>query len=177
MRKLLWLPCVVVFSVSLFAPEIACISTHLFSSRDIVLSKYHIRTPLTCVGSGYNSTYLWTFSAPGIARLGFRKYWKRDIPISEMSFYPVQNPEHQLDKNVPLDGETVLAKRSIRFDQQTMNCWDLIHHNKFVGSSPTDPALADIACSTDNEDFYAHFSGWRGDTLTFYETLERITFQ
>ncbi len=175
MRKLLWLPCPVVFFVSLFAPEIACLSTHLLSSRDVVLGKYHIRTPLTCVGGGDYNTYLWTFSAPGIARLGFRKYWNRDVPVSKMSFYPVEHPEQQLDKNVPLDGETVLAKRSIRFGQQMMNCWDLIHHNKFVGSSPTDAALADIACSTDNDDFYAHFSGWRGDAPTFYETLQRIT--
>jgi hypothetical protein len=91
-----------------------------------------------------------------------------------MSFYPVEHPEQQLDKNVPLEGQTILAKRSIRFGQQMMNCWDLIHHNKFVGS--TDPALADIACSTDNDDFYSHFSGWRGDASTFYETLQRITF-
>jgi len=175
MRKLLWLPCAVVFLVSLFAPEIACVSTHLLSSRDVILGKYQIRTPLTCVGGGNYHTYLWTFSAPGIARLGFRKYWNRDVPVSKMGFYPVEHPEQQLDKNVPLDGETVLAKRSIRFGQQMMNCWDLIHHNKFVGASPTDAALADIACSTDNDDFYAHFSGWRGDAPTFYETLQRIT--
>jgi len=147
-----------------------------FRGAAVVLGKYHIRTPLTCIVSGDYKTYLWTFSAPGIARLGFRKYWKRDIPVSEMSFYPVEHSEQQLVKNVPLDGETILAKRSIRFGQQTMNCWDLIHHNKFVGSSPSDPTLADIACSTDNDDFYAHFSGWRGDAPTFYETLQRITF-
>jgi hypothetical protein len=176
MRKLLWLPCAVVLLLSLFAPETACIAGHLSSSRDVVLGKYHIRTPLTCIVSGDYKTYLWTFSAPGIARLGVKKYLKRDIPVSEMSFYPVEHPEQQLVKNVPLDGETILAKRSIRFGRQTMNCWDLIHHNKFVGSSPSDPTLADITCSTDNDDFYAHFSGWRGDAPTFYETLQRITF-
>jgi hypothetical protein len=93
-----------------------------------------------------------------------------------MSLYPVEHPEQQLVKNIPLEGETILARRSIRFGLQTLNCWDLIHHNKFVGSSPTDPALADIACSTDNDDFYAHFSGWRGDAPTFFETLHGITF-
>src|ERR1700730_8523211 len=113
MRKLLWLPCPVVFLLSLFAPEIACIANHLWSSRDVVLGKYHIRTPLTCIGGGDHKTYLWTFSAPGIARLGCRKYWKRDIPLSEMSFYPVEHPEQQLAKNVPLDGATILAERSI----------------------------------------------------------------
>jgi hypothetical protein len=176
MRKLLWLPCAVVLVLSFFAPEIACISTHLVNHRDVVLGKYHIRTPVTCVVFvGYDDTFLWTFAAPGIARLGFRRYWNREVPVSKMVFYPVQHPEQQLDKNVPLDGETILAKRSIRFGQQLINCWDLIHHNKFVGSSPTDPALADIACSTDNDDFYAHFSGWRHDAPAFYETLQRIT--
>jgi hypothetical protein len=41
--------------------------------------------------------------------------WKRDVPVSEMTFYPVEHPEQQMLKNVPLDGETILAKRSIRF--------------------------------------------------------------
>ncbi len=113
MRKLLWLPCPAVFLVSLFAPEIACLSTHLLSSRDVVLGKYHIRTPLTCVGGGDYNTYLWTFSAPGIARLGFRKYWNRDVPVSKMSFYPVEHPEQQLDKNVPLDGTTISTHISL----------------------------------------------------------------
>lgn len=175
MRNLLWLPCVIASFVFFFAPETACIVTHLVHSRDVVLGRYHIRTPLTCVIGGYQDTYLWTFAAPGIARLGFKKYWNRDIPVSEMGFYPVQHPERQLDKNVPLNGQTILAKRSFRFGRQMMNCWDLVHHNRFVGSSPTDPSLADIACSTDNDDFYAHFSGLRTDSPTFYETLQGIT--
>ena len=176
MKNLLWLPCVVASFGCLFAPETACIMSHLVRGRDVVLGKYRVRAPLNCVIGGDRNTYLWTFSAPGIARLGFKKYLSRDIPVSEMTFYPVQHPEQQLHKNVTLDGVTILVTRSIRFGQQMMNCWDLIHHNKFVGSSPTDPALADIACSTDNDDFYAHFSGWRTDSPAFYETLQRITF-
>jgi hypothetical protein len=177
MGKLLWLPCSFALVFSLFAPEIACIATHLSTSRNVALGKYRIRTPLTCIAvSGDHNTFLWTFSAPGIARLGLRRYWRREVPLSEMSLYPVEHPEQQLVKNIPLEGETILARRSIRFGLQTLNCWDLIHHNKFVGSSPTDPALADIACSTDNDDFYAHFSGWRGDAPTFFETLHGITF-
>src|SRR5262245_47922422 len=89
MRKPLWLPCVVVFVLSLFAPEIACIGTHLSTSRDVVLGKYHIRTPLTCIISGDQNTYLWTFSAPGIARLGLRRYLRREVPVSKMSLYLV----------------------------------------------------------------------------------------
>jgi hypothetical protein len=41
MRKLLWLPCAVALVVSFFAPEIACIATHLVSSRGVVLEEFN----------------------------------------------------------------------------------------------------------------------------------------
>src|SRR6516165_6503668 len=103
MGKLLWLPCSFALVFSLFAPEIACIATHLSTSRNVALGKYRIRTPLTCIAvSGDHNTFLWTFSAPGIARLGLRRYWRREVPLSEMSLYPVEHPEQQLVKNIPL---------------------------------------------------------------------------
>jgi hypothetical protein len=46
MRKLLWLQCAVAFGVLLFAPETACVASHLVSSRDVVLGKYYISIPL-----------------------------------------------------------------------------------------------------------------------------------
>jgi hypothetical protein len=91
-----------------------------------------------------------------------------------MGFYPVFHPEVQLDKNVPLDNVTILAKHSFAFGNEWLNCWDLIHHNKFVGSYPTDPSIADIRCSSDSEHFYAYFFGWRGDLEAFYATLQGI---
>ena len=172
---ILWIPCVLVLMVSLFASEATGIATHMFQSGTVVLGQYRIRTPLTWVILSDQKSYLWTIATPGIGRIGFKRYWLRETPVSEMSLYPVPHPEPQLTKNVPLDGQTVLEKRSIQFGKQTLTCWDLIHNNKFVGSYPTDPAIADIACSTENDDFYAHFSGWRGDTSAFYETLQGIT--
>ena len=114
MKNLLWLPCVIASFGCLFAPETACIMSHLVRGREVVLGKYRVRAPLNCVIGGDRNTYLWTFSAPGIARLGFKKYLSRDIPVSEMTFYPVQHPEQQLHKNVTLDGVTILVTRSIR---------------------------------------------------------------
>ena len=94
MRKLLWLPCASVFVLSVFAPEIAGIATHLFTSRDVGLGKYHVRTPLTCivVTLVHDNTFLGIFSAPGIARLGVRNIWRREVPVSQMSLYPVEHP-------------------------------------------------------------------------------------
>jgi hypothetical protein len=91
-----------------------------------------------------------------------------------MGFYPVPHPETQFDKNVPLDNATILAKHSFKLGKESLTCWDLIHHNRFLGPLPTDPSIADIRCSSDSEHFYAYFVGWRGDLPAFYETLQSI---
>jgi hypothetical protein len=91
-----------------------------------------------------------------------------------MGFYPIFHPEEQFTKNVPLDNATILAKRSFAFGNETLNCWDLIHHNKFVGSYPTNPLIADIQCSSGSEHFYAYFHGWRADSAAFSGALESI---
>jgi hypothetical protein len=172
-RGLLWVPCLFVFAASLFVPEGVGIASHLISNRTSVLDKYRIRTPITWV-IGYSGDSLWALTAPGMGRIGFRRYWRDEVPVSEMGFYPVFHPEEQFDKNVPLDNVTILAKHSFGFGNESLNCWDLIHHNKFVGSYPTDPSIADIRCSSDSEHFYAYFVGWRGDSEAFYRTLQRI---
>ncbi len=173
--RMLWIPCVAASVISLFPSETFGIATHLLRGRVTVLGKYRVRTPITWVISSTQTTYLWTIAAPGIGRIGFKRYWRHETLVSEASFAPVEHPELQLDKNVPLQGATVLSVRTFRFGKQKLSCWDLIHNNKFVGSYPTDPYIAEISCSTENDDFYAHFSGWRGDSLAFYETLQRIT--
>jgi len=173
-RGLLWVPCIFVAVASLFVPETVGIASHLFSLRTSTLDKYRIQTPVTWVIGYSGENQLWALTAPGIGRIGFRRYWRDEVPVSEMGFYPVFNPEEQLDKNVPLANMTILAKHSFAFGNESLNCWDLIHHNKFVGSSPTDPSIADIRCSSDSEHFYAYFVGWRGDAEAFYKTIQRI---
>lgn len=173
-RGLLWVPCVLVSMAFMFVPETVGIASHLFSSRTAVLDKYRVRTPISWI-IGYNqNNYLWAITAPGIARIGFQRYWRNEVPVSEMGFYPVPHPEAQFDKNVPLDSATILAKHSFELGKESLTCWDLIHHNKFVDPSPTDPLIADIRCSSDSEDFYVYFVGWRGDLPGFYGTLKSI---
>jgi hypothetical protein len=94
--------------------------------------------------------------------------------VSDMGLYPVPHPEENLTRNVPLDDVTILGKRSFALGAESLNCWDLIEHNKFVGSHPTDPSIALIRCSSDSEHFYAYFRGWRGDTAAFYEILQGL---
>lgn len=173
-RGLLWVPCVLVSIVSMFVPETVGIASHLISNRTAVLGKYRIRTPITWVIGYSGDNSLWALTAPGVGRIGFRRYWRGEVPVSEMGFYPVPLPEEHFAKNVPLDNATILAKHSFGFGNESLTCWDLIHHNKFMGSYPTDPAIADIRCSSDSEHFCAYFFGWRGDSAAFFETLQRI---
>jgi len=173
-RRLLWVPSVLVSIAFMFVPETVGIASHLFSNRTAFLDKYRVQTPISWIIGFTQDDYLWAITAPGIGRIGFQRYWRNEVPVSEMGFYPVPHPEAQFDKNVPLDNATILAKHSFGLGKESLTCWDLIHHNRFVGSSPTDPSIADIRCSSDSEHFYAYFVGWRGDLPGFYRTLQSI---
>jgi hypothetical protein len=72
---------------------------------------------------------------------------------------------------VPLDDDTILAHHSFRLGNESLNCWDLVEHNKFVGLRPNGPSMELIKWTSDREHFYAYFDGWRGDTAVFYSTL------
>jgi len=174
-RGLLWAPSVMVSLVLPFIPEAIGVGSHLFVSRTANLGRYHVQTPITWMVGSSGENNLSAMTAPGIGRIGIRRYWRLELPLSDMVFWPIDHPEEQLSRNVVLDGETVLAKRSFPLGNETLTCWDLIHNNPFVGPSPTDPSIADISCTTETDDFYAHFSGWRSDSAAFYETLQKIT--
>jgi hypothetical protein len=173
-RRLLWVPSLLVSIVFMFVPETVGIASHLFLSRTAVLDKYRVQTPITWIVGYTPDNYLWAITAPGIGRIGFQRYWRNDVPVSEMGFIPIHHPELQLDKNVPLNNSTILAKHSFGLGTESLTCWDLIHHNRFVGPSPTDPSIADIRCSSESEHFYAYFVGWRGDLPRFYKTMQSI---
>lgn len=173
-RWLLWVPCLLVFIESMFVPETIGIASHIFSNRTVQLDKYRVKTPITWIVRHNHGTYLWALPAPGWGRIGLRRYWRHEVPASEISFYPVSHPEDQLTKNVPLNDATILAKRSFELGGEALTCWDLIHHNRFVDPLPVDSSIADVGCSSDSEDFYAHFGGWRGDLPGFYKTLQNI---
>ena len=91
-----------------------------------------------------------------------------------MGFYLVPHPEENLTHNVLLDDDTILAKHSFVLGNESVICWDLVEHNKFVGPRPNDPSMALIRCTGDTEHFYAYFDGWRGDTAVFYNTLQGL---
>jgi len=146
------------------------------ASRTMRLANYRIQIPITWVVGYSETTHFSAMTAPGIGRIGFLPYWRNEVPVSEMGFYPVSHPEQQFTKNVPLEGATVIAKRSFAFGNESLNCWDLIQHNKYVGSFPKDPSIANIRCSSDSEHFYAYFVGWRGDSASFYNTLQSIHY-
>lgn len=174
-RYLTWTPCLVVCSVLPFIPEAVGIGSRLFVSRNSSVGKYRVQIPITWIYDGLQESCVAVMTAPGIGRIGFESYWRREVPLSEMSICPLPHPADEIAPNVNLEGETVLSSLSMPFGNETLTCWDLIHNNPFVGSSPTDPSIADISCTTETDDFYAHFIGWRGDTSTFYETLRKIT--
>jgi hypothetical protein len=174
-RALLWTPCILASIIAMFAPETAGIASRLSSTQTVLLShNYRIRIPLTWFIEYNDNAHFSAMSAPGIGRLGFQRYWHGEVPVSDMSFYPVPYPEKCFSKNLMLAGDTVLAKRSFSFGNESLNCWDLVEHTKFAGSRPTDPSMALIKCSSDTEHFHAYFDGWRGDTPTFYNVLQGL---
>jgi hypothetical protein len=173
-RAFLWTPCILAFLISMFAPETAALVSGLRSNRTVKFSHYRVRIPFTWVIDRDDEMGISAFTAPGIARIGFRRYWRREVPVSDMGLYVVPFPEQNLSKNVPLDDDTILAKRAFSLGNESLTCWDLIEHNKFVGSHPTDPSIALIKCSSDSEHVYAYFDGWRGDAAVFYRALQGL---
>lgn len=173
-RLQLWLPIVLVAIASLFVPETIGLASHVLRDRTAHMGKLRIQVPRTWIEGSHGEEYLWVMTAPGLGRIGFGCYWNRNVPLSEMVFFPVPHPELNLFRNVRLDGETVLAKRTFPLGVETLTCWDLIHNNPFVGPSPKDLTIASISCTTESDHFYASFNGWRNDVDTFYQTLERI---
>jgi hypothetical protein len=173
-RWVVWVPCIFVAAASLFVPEEMGIAFHLILNRRAVLdNKYRIRIPATWAIGYSNENAISIVTAPGMGRIGFRTYWRDEVPVAEIAFYVV-HPQEQWKKGVALDNATILARHSFAFGNESLNCWDLIHHG-IETSYPTDASIAEIRCSSDSEYFYADFIGWRGDSGAFYRTLERIT--
>jgi hypothetical protein len=170
----MWTPCILACLISAFAPETAAIVSRLASNRTLHFSQYRVRIPLTWFIEYNDQDRFSAMAAPGIARIGIQRYWRRDVPVSDMGLFPVPFPAENLDKNVPLDGATILATRAFSLGKESLNCWDLVEHNKYVGPRPSDPAIALIKCSSDSEDFYAYFYGWRGDTDVFSNILKGL---
>jgi len=170
----LWAPSVIVLLVAPFVPEEIGMVSHLFVSQTAVLGKYRIQIPVTWIIDDKQEAHLSAMTVPGIGRIGLKTYLRFSPPLTAMYFYPLPHPEEQLAPSVYLKGETILAMQSFALGGETLTCWDLIHNNPFVGPSPSDPSLAEIECTTESDDFFAGFYGWRRDSAVFYETLRKI---
>jgi hypothetical protein len=173
-RALLWIPCILACSTFMFAPETAAIASHLTSDQTVHFLQYRVRIPPTWFVEHNEKTWFSAMTAPGIGRIGFQRYWRREVPVSEMGLFPVPFPEQNFTRNVPLDGDTILTKRSFSLGRESLNCWDLIENNKFVGPRPSNPSMSLIQCTSDSEHLYAYFDGWRGDVAAFYSTLQGL---
>jgi len=172
---LLWMPCLVVLLFSTCITEAIGVTSRLFYGQPSTMGGKYFPIPAIWIVNRQDSR-LSAMTVPGIARIGIKRYWHTTVPISEMVFIEISRPEDQLAPNVFLDHSTVLAKRTFPFGSETLNCWDLIHHNRYIGPSPKESSIADISCTTESDRFYAHFNGWRGDSNAFYKTLQSITF-
>lgn len=171
LRQLLWIPCILVCISALFAPETAGVASRLLSDRTVYWGQHRIRIPLNWVIDHNEDADFSAMTAPGIGRIGFQRYWRCEVPVSDLGFFPIRYPEVYFEKNVPSGTDTILATHSFPLGNESLNCWDLVEHNRFVGPRPQDPSMALIRCSSDSEHFYAYFNGWRGDTAAFYNTL------
>jgi hypothetical protein len=166
---MLWLPTIVASLVLSFFPETFGIASHLFRSRS--LDHRHFDIPLTWVIAESRSSHIWVVVGRGIGRVGITPYWRKEEPVSEMTFssfsydpFDARPPKHA----------KVLSKRDVPFGNEILACWDIIPYAD-TRLMPTDPAFAEIFCYGSMNDFGASFSGLRTDSAVFYEILQRVT--
>jgi hypothetical protein len=174
-KGLLWLPSAIVLVAFLFLPEIAGVVSHVWHGRSLDLQRFHLRTPLTWVLVTDESSDCWAFASKGIARAGIGPYLRNEPPFSEVHFYAVLQPGADLSHaDEPSRVARVISQRSIPFGDRTLSCWDVIPPHPVHGPESIDYSFADIRCATKPYDFWAHFSGLRGDSPLFYETLQNV---
>ncbi len=174
-RKLIWLPTGIVLIACLFLPEIAGITSHAWYGRSLNLQRYQLKTPLTWVLATDGHTDCWAFAGQGMARAGFKPYFRQEPPIAEIHFYALPGPAADTARAADyLSSARVLSRRTISFGGRTLNCWETIPAHPLSSHAGTDNSLADIVCETDPYDFWAHFSGFRTDAAAFYWTLQNV---
>lgn len=86
-RTALWMPSVLVLGIFLFFPETAGLVSHLFCGPAVKLRQYRLKIPLTWIIATNGDSSAWAIAGKGIARVGLRRYWRGEEPISEVSIY------------------------------------------------------------------------------------------
>lgn len=177
-RGMIWAPTLFVLFVFLFFPEFLGIVSHLAGQPS--LDQCRLEIPLTWIVADNSSSYVdsrlvgsgvWIVAGKGIGRAGLPAYWRKDEPVSEMTFSSA--PYNPNDVWLPTH-LTVLSRREVPFGHESLICWDIIPYPD-TRPKPIDPAFAEIICPPGKNGFGAHFSGWRTDSPMFYTVLLRVT--
>jgi len=177
-RGMIWAPTLFALVAFLFFPEFLGIVSHL--SGQPSLDQYRLEIPLTWIVADTSSSYVdsrlvgsevWVVAGKGIGRVGLTTYWRKEEPVSEMTFSSA--PYTPNDVWLPAHPK-VLSTREVSFQNEMLICWDIIPYPD-TRPKPIDPAFAEIICPAGKNGFGAHFSGWRTDSATFYKTLQNVT--
>jgi hypothetical protein len=168
-RGMLWVPTLIAFVVFLFFPETFGIASHMF--RSATLDHLHLEVPNNWIIASNANQYLWVVAASGIGRVGISSYWRKEEPVSEMTFSSISYRSYDTE---PPAHANVLSKRELPFGNELLICWDIVPYAD-TRPSPMDTAFAEIVCYAAKKDFSASFSGWRAFSPAFYELLERVT--
>jgi hypothetical protein len=171
-RTVLWIPSVFVLAIFLFLPEAVGLVSHLFCGPTVRLRQYRLKIPPTWIVETSSDSSAWVIAGKGIGRVGIRRYWRREEPISEASFYA--------GSDLPSLGEwylshaRILSKPTLRLGQRELTCLDIVSYSD-SRPFPTNPSFAEIFCSSDQHDFNASFYGQRSDSSAFYDLLRGAT--
>jgi len=176
-RGMIWAPTLFALVAFLFFPEFLGIVSHL--SGQPSLDQYRLEIPLTWIvvdTSSYIDSRLvesgvWIVAGKGIGRAGLTTYWRKEEPVSEMTFSSA--PYNPNDVWLPAHPK-VLSTREVPFGNEILICWDIIPYPD-TRPKPMNPAFAEIICPAGKNGFGAHFSGWRTDSAAFYKTLQNVT--
>lgn len=175
-RSALWAPTALVLLAFLFLPESLGMLSHLFWNRTI--NGRNLEVPLTWIIADDATTFedghnigrsIWIVAAKGIGRVGAGKYWRKEVPVSEMSFasYPTSLYEPR-----PSPYSKVVARRELHLGNEVLICWDIVPFAE-TRPEPMNPQLAEIVCDGMRNDFHVSFSGSRADLGTFNDMLQR----
>jgi hypothetical protein len=177
-RGMVWAPSLFVLFVFLFVPEFLGILSHRAGQPS--LDQHRLKIPLTWIVADNSSSYVdsrlvgsevWIVAGKGIGRVGLSAYWRKEEPVSEMTFsYAPYNPN---DVWIPTHAK-VLSTQQVAFGNESLICWDIIPYPD-LRPKIFDPMFAEIICPPGNNGFRAQFSGWRRDSPTFYRVLQRAS--
>jgi hypothetical protein len=167
-RAALWMPSVLALAIFLFFPETAGLASHLFRGRTVNLRQYRLKIPPTWIVVTSSDSSAWVIAGKGIARVGFRPYWRREEPISEVSIY-VRSDSAEMSEWY-LSRAKVLSKQTLKLGQGELTCFDIISYAD-TRPLPINSSLAEIFCSSNQNNFNASFSGQRSDSPAFYGLL------